>query len=853
MEVVAAGEQPIQADLVFVHGLRGDRIKTWEADKVVWPRDLLPVELPNVRVMSYGYDACMSVVRYNVAEIKLWAANVMNFFSNASQSSIFQHSINLLEDLQRKRRMTEEVSQRVLWLLLRRNTSDNGFQRDRPIIFVGHSLGGLVIKDALIKSNKNRANGRNPRTAAISGKTYGIVFLGTPHRGGNHTAWAKIATNLATMVLKDHNTKIIDALTRGSEILERLQDSFCGIVGRIQIFSFFEDIAFGASGKIVDDDSASLGLACERKQWIPANHSEMCKFKSASELGYERVAGGIAELIEDAMETRARGDGLYRLIPVWAKPEALGFQGDARSRKGETFDDGALAETDGSMHKILRRSNRSPVHEGDLPDTSRLAIEAVEDPFRRTNSRTTRERLVILSQSTSNFNNRKVGRTIVPIDDEYLSKLTPTDLSNLTHSKLAVGKEASEDSQRYSKSASLEVKLSWACKEGDLGLVRYLIAQGVAIDTGSQYSLLVLMSELDYQFDEYKLLRIVALWVSRGADVNASDLKEVTLLMHATSKNCRAVVNYLLQAGADIDRKDADKYTALMYAAYLGYEWLTADLCRAHAKTDIANEDGQTALHLASGLSQADTVRVLLTHGADYKIRSKTGRTALMYALRSRDPPGENRDRTLTYLLKPEYKETFDLTDSDGASALIYATKTDNLRGMKLLLDHGVDPDGSDAKSASPLLIAARRSLDSVRLLLEAGMDVNKQYYGHGTTALMASSQVGLVDVVRELLRHGADTTLKDHDGYTAIQYAGVFHHDEVVQILEKSKPPDIDSAKKSKASLLRPELLKGESALNSIEKQRPASHQLPANSQRRKPTLLHQFFWPQRPRAENS
>lgn len=43
----------------------------------------------------------------DLAQIK---ANVMNFFSNASQSSIFQHAINLLEDLQRKRRKADEVN-----------------------------------------------------------------------------------------------------------------------------------------------------------------------------------------------------------------------------------------------------------------------------------------------------------------------------------------------------------------------------------------------------------------------------------------------------------------------------------------------------------------------------------------------------------------------------------------------------------------------------------------------------------------------------------------------------------------------------------------------------------------------
>ena len=82
----------IASSLVFVHGLRGDKIDTWKHGSIVWPRDLLKEDVPNARIMTYGYDA-----------------NVMNFFSNASQSSIFQHAINLLEDLQRKRRSQDEV------------------------------------------------------------------------------------------------------------------------------------------------------------------------------------------------------------------------------------------------------------------------------------------------------------------------------------------------------------------------------------------------------------------------------------------------------------------------------------------------------------------------------------------------------------------------------------------------------------------------------------------------------------------------------------------------------------------------------------------------------------------------
>jgi hypothetical protein len=81
------------------------------------------------------------------------------------------------------------------------------------------------------------------------------VFLGTPHRGGNQLAWGKIATGLATAVYKDNNKRIVDAFDRGSEVLERLQDSFSSIVGQLDICSFFEDHADETTGSKVRTES----------------------------------------------------------------------------------------------------------------------------------------------------------------------------------------------------------------------------------------------------------------------------------------------------------------------------------------------------------------------------------------------------------------------------------------------------------------------------------------------------------------------------------------------------------------------------------------------------------------------
>ncbi|KAF2276525.1 uncharacterized protein EI97DRAFT_43060 [Westerdykella ornata] len=269
MEILWQGKPPITADVVFVHGLRGDRIRTWEKGTVVWPRDLLKDAIPNARIMTWGYDA-----------------DTMHFMSAVGQSSIAALAEQLLDDLADKRKPKEA--------------------RERPIVFVTHSLGGLIVKDALWQSY---VHGRTehvyfPRKAAIKKHTAGIVFAGTPHRGSDQAKWPLVATNLATKVFKDNNPKLIQALIRGSETLERLQNDFSKIALQLPIQTYTEDKNLAVNQKVVENDSAILGFPNEARGILPGNHIGMVKLGSSTDTGYERMSNCIANLIEDVLESQ---------------------------------------------------------------------------------------------------------------------------------------------------------------------------------------------------------------------------------------------------------------------------------------------------------------------------------------------------------------------------------------------------------------------------------------------------------------------------------------------------------------------------------------------------------------------
>ncbi|KAJ5414485.1 alpha/beta-hydrolase [Penicillium cosmopolitanum] len=244
-----------ELDICFLHGLTGDRRKTWtpHGQEEPWPKTLLPAFISKARILTYGYDAY--ALRKSVA----------------SNNRVIDHATNLLHDLTTDRASCNASS--------------------RPIIFVAHSLGGLVCKKALLLSRNNPES----HLQEIFDSTKGVIFMGTPHDGSRMANWTKIPA-AALGFVKSSNKSLLDVLETKNQLLESLQIEFLEMVRNLQgsgrsfeVTCFFEELPLSTFGKVVPKESAVLyGY---NSISIHANHSEMVKFESSEATGFKRLLG----------------------------------------------------------------------------------------------------------------------------------------------------------------------------------------------------------------------------------------------------------------------------------------------------------------------------------------------------------------------------------------------------------------------------------------------------------------------------------------------------------------------------------------------------------------------------------
>jgi hypothetical protein len=229
---ISTGGGTPQADVIFVHGLDGHAFKTWQHD-------------PDRQTDCWLY----------------WLAG------SAPQAAVhtLEYAARSSQWLGRAMPLTDRAKE-VLNELTRLGVGE------RPIVFICHSLGGLLAKQLLRTASDDAAV---PGWRKIADQTKVVVFVATPHAG------ADLARTLRRLGWALRTSPAIDDLRAHAPALRDLNEWYRGYAVRraVRTLCYYETYKTGATRygwfplavKVVDEGDADpgLGVTSGRCRWMP--------------------------------------------------------------------------------------------------------------------------------------------------------------------------------------------------------------------------------------------------------------------------------------------------------------------------------------------------------------------------------------------------------------------------------------------------------------------------------------------------------------------------------------------------------------------------------------------------------
>jgi ankyrin repeat protein len=286
---------------------------------------------------------------------------------------------------------------------------------------------------------------------------------------------------------------------------------------------------------------------------------------------------------------------------------------------------------------------------------------------------------------------------------------------------------------------------------------------------------------------------------SASSEEDSVSSEEEDALDAALGQQDRAAIDAVLLSGVDLVQRARENPMLLPALARLGHVDGVRLLVDADADVNLRASQRRTPLIFAAAGGSAQTIAVLIEHGADAGKRDDAGNTALHVAVLCRQHAAaeallgrmsqegieqENKrgcsalfeavwleDAAMTrLLLQGGAKVDCHSQANSNITPLMLAAARGNAEVLNDLLAAGANPDEPDWMSTTALFYAVRGgSLACVEALLDAGANVNARDTRYSTPLLCAIEQPN-ADVVHALLRHGA--AMAHHAG--VVRYIGL-------------------------------------------------------------------------------
>jgi len=284
-------------------------------------------------------------------------------------------------------------------------------------------------------------------------------------------------------------------------------------------------------------------------------------------------------------------------------------------------------------------------------------------------------------------------------------------------------------------------------------------------------------------------------WICRGRWSNPRRRPpDVIPLYYIAERGYRGLVDYLISTRPE-DVNVRGYYGTPLHAALSGAHADVAQLLLEYCvDVDVRDCEDQTPLHLAAYHGFLDVTRTLVERDVDINVRDSSGNTPLHRAMEDwfRVPESTQDGRLDVMKVLLEHGADPDTTNSH--STLLHdASYYGSVKGAQLMLDHGANIHAQNEEGRTPLHLTLDKLydapdildmfLDTMRCLLEHGADVDALDDDHATPLHLASLY-GSVKGAQLLLEHGANVHLGDKKGRTPFHVASERGHEKITQLL---------------------------------------------------------------------
>ncbi|KAE8599011.1 hypothetical protein XENTR_v10017018 [Xenopus tropicalis] len=293
---------------------------------------------------------------------------------------------------------------------------------------------------------------------------------------------------------------------------------------------------------------------------------------------------------------------------------------------------------------------------------------------------------------------------------------------------------------------------------------------------------------------------VVKACISYGAKIDLRQSDNATALHFAATQGATEIVKFMVSSYSDdnkiVDLPDGNDETPLHKSVLFDHVELAEYLISEGANIDSEDKESRTPLLLATSCSAWKSVNLLLSKGADVKLKDHYGRNFLHLMVLQ---PGGLKNLNSEFLQMENIKKLVSDEDCEGCTPLHYACRHGVPNSVNNLLGLNMSLYSKSKNKRSPLHFAACYGrFNTCQRLLRFMSDGRLLNDGDekGMTPLHLAAENGHEKIVFLLLKRGA-LLLSDHRGWTALHYAALSGYTRTIKTLLETSIGLIDKTDK--------------------------------------------------------